>query len=204
MVQATSTAEAAIEIVSTAMADPMMARVDTLLADGHLSSSAGTYFPLEDFSENRPQLNWYLWWQTGHEPTDFVIRADVDWESASETADWWNSGCGFVFRGQNTVNHYRAYLALDGNVYFNAVVNGGWVDLGRGYVGRIDNLSGSAEIMLVMEDDMMVFFVDGERVYVRSYGGLDEGYLAMTLASGTNKDYGTRCSFTNIDLWELE
>ena len=33
---------------------------------------------------------------------------------------------------------------------------------------------------------------------------LEEGELSLTLLSGTNKDYGTRCEMTNIELWELD
>ena len=202
--EGTATARAVERSAMTAIAEPMVAMINDLHAEGYLASSEGQYFALEDFTESWAQLNWYQWWGVGHEAPDFVIRADVDYISASDTADWWASGCGFVFRTQNVDNHYRAFLALDGNVRFNAFVNGNYVDLGKGYYGKPDLPGGGAEIMLVMEGDMMTFFVDGERVYGRQYGALDDGYLAITLASGTNKGLGTTCSFRNIDLWEIE
>ena len=32
---------------------------------------------------------------------------------------------------------------------------------------------------------------------------LDEGDLAYAVLSGTNKDYGTRCTITNAELWNV-
>jgi hypothetical protein len=37
------------------------------------------------------------------------------------------------------------------------------------------------------------------------YASLFEpGELGLTLFSGTNRDYGTRCRMTNIGLWEFK
>jgi hypothetical protein len=202
--EAAVTAAAALRLVATTQAEPMHARILELEADGHLSSTVGTYYRLDDFSQTWAQINWYQWWGTGHAPDNFVVRSDVEWESGSDTANWWNSGCGYIFRVQDTDNHLRAFLALDGSVRFNSVVNGNWGRLGEGYVANLDIPRGQGELMLVVQDNMISFFFNGERVYRQSYSALDSGELALTLASGTNKDFGTRCTFTNIDLYELD
>ncbi len=202
--EAVVTAAAAARIAGTAQAEPMVARILELETDGHLSSTAGTYYRVDDFSRTWAQINWYRWWTIGHAPENFVIRSDVAWESGSDTANWWNSGCGFIFRAQDEDNHLRAFLALDGSVRFNSVVNGNWGRLGEGYVGKLDIPRGEGEIMLVVQDNLISFFFNGDRIFRQSYSALDSGELALTLASGTNKDFGTRCTFTNIDLYELE
>lgn len=120
------------------------------------------------------------------------------------TANWDRSGCGFVFREDGVANHYLAFLALDGYVNFTRTVNNNGTFLGRSYYGRVGRPSGSANIMLVVEGSTFTFFVNGEKVHRRSDQGLASGNLALTLLSGINTDFGTRCQMTNVDLWVLD
>lgn len=204
---ATSVAEetevwAMIDALSTESAAMMYDMILDLYDDGYVAQTEGSYYTALDFDESWAQINWYQWWQTGYAPEDFIIRADASWDSASETANWFSSGCGFVFREDGPENHYLAYLGLDGNVYFARSVRNNWSTVGRpSWYGRLDVPAGSAEIMLVVEGDRFTFFVNGDRVANRVDGSLDEGNLALTLLSGTNAGYGTRCSMTNIELW---
>jgi hypothetical protein len=132
-----------------------------------------------------------------------VVRAHTAWESASRTADWYAAGCGFVFRSADENNHYMIYLALDGNVYLKGYVAGKLVELGKEYAGQIERVKGEADIVLVVEGDRILYFVNGEKVLEQKNKSLKEGDLGLTLVSGTNKDFGTRCVITNIDLWDL-
>lgn len=198
------TATAAARIESTAQAQSMLDLIQELYSNGYLSTTAGTYYALEDFDESWAQINWYMWFYTGYSPTDFVIRADAAWDSASTSANWWASGCGFVFREDGVPNHYLAYLGLDGYVYFARTVRDKYASLGYSYYGRLDTPKGQAQIMLVVEGTYITFFVNGERVHARQDQGLKSGNLALTLLSGINKDFGTRCQMTNIELWELD
>ena len=195
--------EAAI-VEATAQAQSMLDLVQALYHDGVLTTTAGTYYSLEDFDKSWAQINWYMWWYTGLSPTDFVIRADASWDSASTSANWWASGCGFVFREDGVPNHYLAYLGLDGYVYFARTVRDKRASLGYSYYGRLDTPSGQAQIMLVVEGTKITFFVNGERVHTRQDQGLSSGNLALTLLSGINTGFGTRCRMTNIELWELD
>ena len=63
---------------------------------------------------------------------------------------------------------------------------------------------GQAQILLAVEGDKIVFFVNNEHVLTRIDGRLDSGGLSYTLLSGTNKGFGTRCDMTNVGLWWLE
>jgi hypothetical protein len=197
-------ATAAAKAESTAQAQSMLALVQELYTDGHLSTTAGTYYSLEDFDESWAQINWYMWWYTGYTPTDFVIRANAAWDSASTSANWWTSGCGFVFREDGVPNHYLAYLGLDGYVYFARTVREKYASLGTSYYGRLDTPKGQAQIMLVVDGTNISFFVNGERVHTRQDQGLNSGNLALTLLSGINTGFGTRCQMSNIELWELD
>jgi len=190
--------------LATAQSQSMFDRVQELYDQGYLGTTAGTYYRVPDFDESWAQLNWYQWWPTGIYPTDFVVRADLAWESASETADWWISGCGFVFRLNEDGDHYVVYLGLDGRFHFARSLNETTGELARPYVGRLDVPAGSASIEVIAEGSWFTFFVNGERVYSRQDTGIPDGDFALTLVSGTNKDYGIHCLTTDIELWEIE
>jgi hypothetical protein len=180
--------------------------VQQLVAQGYLSQGNGYYDALLDFYFSWAQINWYQWRYTGQSPTDFVIRADIAWESGSDTANWFSSGCGFVFReaSTETVDHYLAYLGLDGVVYFTRQHFDEYYDLGSDRYGRLEVPNGSAQIMLAVEGDKFSFFVNDEHVITATDSHLATGRLNYTLLSGTNKRFGTRCEMTHVGLWTLE
>ena len=191
-------------MAQTQVASPMYERIVELAAYDYISSVDGEYYQLKDFSESWAQINWYSYWSTHIFPTDFVIRVDASWDSASESANWFNSGCGFVFRGIDNNNHYLVYLGLDGNVYFSRFYHGDYKFLGSSWYGNVDIPEGSAELMLVVEGDSFTFFVNGERVRTQVDSAIPTGDLALTLNSGTNAGYGTLCEMKNIDIWVLK
>lgn len=198
------TQSAEVVTQATAQAEEIANVAENLAEQGFLKNTDGTYSKIEDFNENWAQIGWYQWWNTGFEPDDFIIRAHTEWESASKTANWFDSGCGFVFRQEDEKNHYMIFLALDGNVYLKGYVDGVYKEFGKGYAGKIDHIKGGADVMLVVQGNRILYFVNDEKVLDRENGMLSSGKLALTLVSGTNKEYGTRCSITNIELWELD
>ena len=208
---ATGTAGAATRVArATSTAQPLGAAVERLVSEGYLSQGQGRYESLLDFYREWAQINWYQWYDTGKAPTDFVVQAHVAWESASDTANWFNSGCGFVFReaprdaDNQALNHYLAYLGLDGVAYLVRQRNSEYLELGHAKYGRVDVPAGEATIMLAVEGESISFFVNDEHVITRQDGALASGGLSYTLLSGTNRDFGTRCEMTEVGLWWLE
>ncbi len=196
-----ATAQAVIAM--TEQARPLQAIVQKLADEGHLSKTDGHYLTLDDFDESWAQLGWYQFWDTDLDPVNFVFRTDARWESASNTADWWNSGCGVVFRLESADDHYFAHLGLDGWVYFTGFQRGNFFSIGRGYYNKVDIPDGGANLMLVVEGDKFTFFVNDERVYTVRDARFKTGNLALTLLSGTNRDFGTRCQMRNIEVWHV-
>jgi hypothetical protein len=189
---------------ATEQADTMYQLVNKLEEEGVLKSSAGSYYPIDDFKESWAQLNWYQWWNTGYQPSDFVIRTHTAWESASRSANLFASGCGFVFRAKDVDNHYMIFLALDDYVYMKGYVDKKYRTFGKGYAGNINHIKGEADIVFIAQGDHFVYYVDGTKVFDKNNGDLKGGDLGLTLNSGTNKDYGTRCEMTNTELWILD
>lgn len=183
---------------------PISSAVSALEEGGLLTKHEGRKIELDDFSAEWAQINWYQWLRTGYSPSDFVIRADASWESASDKANWFNSGCGFVFRENEVDNHYLILLDMDGNVELTRVKNRNQAVVGRSKSRYpVEKPADSANLMLAVEGDEIMFFVDGYLMLHQRDTALDSGNLALTLMSGTNKDFGTRCTMENIELWEL-
>jgi hypothetical protein len=202
-IRATQTEQALV--MSTAQAQPMYNQVQVLYSDGVISSSGGHYFLLDDFDEKWAQRNWFSWWVIDHHPTNFILRADASYESdpSDKTPELDSSGCGVVFRQKDEDHFYIGYLGMDGYAYFD-VFNGQYVDrMGRGYYGEY-SMSGEEELMLVVENDLMIIYVNGKEIIKREAQTHPEGEIGLTLLSGTNKGFGTHCKMTNIELWELE
>jgi hypothetical protein len=189
---------------STAQANDMYQLIEKLQQDGDITSNAGQYYKIDDFSGNWAQLNFYQGWATGHKASDFVLRAHTAWESASKTANWYEAGCGFRFREMDGNNHYMIFLALDSNVYLIGYVDGNLRQFGRGAAPKINHLKGEADIVLIAQGDHFIYYVNGQKVFDRNNSALSgEGDLNFSIVSGTNKGFGTKCDITNVELWKL-
>jgi hypothetical protein len=188
----------------TEQAGVIYERVQQLFDENAISTTKGKYYRVDDFDESWAQINWYQWWRTGLVMENFVVRVDAEWESASNIANWFSSGCGFVYSENGTYNHYAAFLALDGNVYNHRVHHGVSTNPPGGYYGTVGTPNGSAELMMVVDQSIVSFYVNGKRVSRFSDSSITKGDFALTLNSGTNLDYGTRCRMSNIDVWELK
>jgi hypothetical protein len=189
---------------ATEQVRPIHELVQRLYEEGVISTTEGNYHRLDDFDQSWAQINWYQWWRTGLKLENFIVRVDAEWESASKTANWFSSGCGFVFSENGTDYHFASFLALDGNVYNSRVRHGISSMLPGGYYGRLETPSGSAELTLVIDQTVVNFYVNGKRAARYTDSTLSKGDFALTLNSGTNLDYGTRCKMNNIDVWELK
>jgi hypothetical protein len=165
--------------------------------------NASEYYQFDDFDEEWAQLYWYQWWPTGYRPENFILSVDASWESASRTANWSDSGCGFVFSASDENNHFAVFLAMDGYVRTHKFVNNEFYGQQGGYVGHFDVPADSAHIILSVNQQKMTVVVDDKKIvqYVDDY--ITAGDLALSLFSGTNKDFGTRCTMTNIELFIL-
>ena len=196
-----ATSEAIVQ--ATAAARPMSEQVRALQASGILTTYDGTYTRLPDFDASWANINHYDFLLAGHATSDFVAHAELSWESASDKANWWNSGCGFVFRMNARGDHYLAFLGLDGRAYLYLSLDGALTRLGAAPYGAGGLPQAGAELTVVVQGQRTVLLVDGTQVLDRRDGTLALGVLGYALASGTNKDFGTRCRATGVEVWDL-
>jgi hypothetical protein len=192
-------------LAATQHAEDLNAEIQVYSEKGYLASTNGSFKELPDFNEAWAQLGWYSWWQLNYTVKDFYMKAHFKWSSAYRSADI--SGCGFVFAEQENGDHYAVFLDR-AKVYF--VDTGYYVEpfgptRGTGLVS-FDNPADhpvEADFTLIVKDAYAYVLVDEELVgeYTLSQSKVLRGGLGLSLLSGTNKDYGTRCEMTNLHIW---
>jgi hypothetical protein len=174
---------------------------------GYLNTTSGTYRKYTDFNEEWAQLGWYYWWPRNDIATNFYMSAHFKWSSAYRSADV--SGCGFIFGLQENSDHYAVFLDRSVIEFLSAGADVYASRLGttRG-TGRVDFNNPAdepveADFTLIVKDAYAYVLVNGDVVgeYTLAQSRPYKGWLGLTLLSGTNRDFGTRCEMTNIYAW---
>ena len=200
------TATAAFRATSTAQ--PMADLIQQLYDDGYILSTQGEYSQLGVFQEDFAQINWVRPFPTRIRGLkNFVLRSDITWKTAKEGANIRLSGCGFWFGVDKEIENFHEILvALNGYVNFSRCLNNcSYLEsLARSYFGKIDYMIGSAELILVVEGSTIQAFINREPVFVRYDQKKLTGDLYYAISSGTNADFGTRCTFRDTMIWSLE
>lgn len=175
---------------------------------GYLDTADGKFIEFEDFSYDWAQLNWYNWLPLGETVKDFYVSAHFKWSSAYRNAN--PSGCGFLFAIQDNGNHYAIFLDRSQVLFLNADLSLGYstpvgLTRGTGYV-KFDNPADTpqeADFTVIVKGAYSYVLVNGEVVgeYTLSQSKNLTGDVGLSLLSGTNRDYGTRCEMTDIRIW---
>ena len=191
---------------ATQQAEEFKAEVQSYVDQGFLANTEGSMEEFDDFSLEWAQLGWYDMDVLPVQASDFFISSHVRWASAYQNADV--SGCGYVFSLQENGDHYAIFLDRS-QILFLITSNQHGRSAGptRG-TGRVkfDNPFDKpvdADFTVIVNDSYVYALVDGELVgeYTLAQSRGYEGFVALTLLSGTNKDFGTRCLMTDIHLW---
>ena len=192
------------DLASTQHGEELNRQVETYYSKGYLATKHGRIRELEDFRSDWAQLGWYNWLPLGDSASDFFLSAHFKWDSALQTSN--TSGCGFIFGRQPNDDHYAIFLDRM-KIYF--VIT----DRALGYSKPISPTRGTglvnfdypaeADFALIVKGGYAYVLVNGEDVaeFTLSQSRSLHGSLGLTVLSGTNKDYGTRCEMTNLRLW---
>ena len=169
---------------------------------GYLDSTEGRFREYDDFGVEWAQINWYQWQLLPDTASEFYLRAHFEWSSASDSPDV--SGCGFVFGVQDNADHYAVFL--DKSQVLHVISNGnGTQPMGvtRGSGGVDIDEPAEADFTLIVNDGSSFILVDDRLIgeYTLSRSQPLHGRLGLTVLSGTNKDYGTRCKMTDLHAW---
>lgn len=192
------------DLAATQRAEELNTEVQSYFDKGYLTTTDGRFIELEDFSYDWAQLGWYNWLPLGESATDFFLSGHFKWDSAFKNSDI--SGCGFIFSLQENDDHYAVFL--DRSKVFFLITN-----RARGFSSPVGPTRGTglvkfdypaeADFTLIVKDHSAYVLVDGEVVgeYTLAQSRPMHGNLGLTVLSGTNRDYGTRCEMTGLHLW---
>ena len=161
--------------------------LEKLKKDGIISSADGKSTYWGDYTDEWAQIGWYQWITFEH-TNRFVFSANVSWDSASQTPNNFESGCGLIYNiGNGNSNHLLASIRMDGMIYFTGFRNSNHLSYGTYRYGK-NSIKGSADLVVVVDNDKADLPVMGDGV-------------GLSTLSGTNKDFGTRCTWKDIFMY---
>jgi hypothetical protein len=173
--------------------------VQKLYDDGVISTLNGNYQMMGDYSDQSTAAGTFRWDLYDNKVGEFIIRADIKLETAPAPAS--QSGCGFVF-GFGAINSQEfTFLQRNGSAIYGLG--------GRPFTTKYyDKLQNPAEFTLTVvtyKDDIRVFVNDKEVIKMNLDLNRDsnKGKWGPALLSGSTQEFGTRCDFKNIELWEI-
>jgi hypothetical protein len=191
-------------LAATQRVEELNAEVKAFYDRGYLSTTDGKFIELDDFRYDWAQLGWYNWLPLQDSASDFFLSAHFKWDSAFKNSDI--SGCGFIFDLQPNDDHYAVFLDRM-KIFFlitdRAVGYSKPMTPTRG-TGRVKfDYPAQADFTLIVKDAYAYVLVNHEVVgeYTLAQSRSLHGGLGLTVLSGTNRDYGTRCEMTNLHLW---
>lgn len=194
-------------MTATKRSEEWNAEIQGYFDEGYIGTTEGKYTRLDDFSEAWAQLNWYRSWIFEEAVGDFVFSGHFEWSSASKTPN--PSGCGIMYamRGKtrNDYKDYSVFLDRSELMYLRTEFGfGKYVGKTRGTTKMKLEEPLEADFTLIVYDHYSYVIVNGEVIaeYTLPQSDLIEGDFGVSILSGTNKGYGTRCEITEMRLWE--
>lgn len=189
-------------LAATKQSEEWNAEIQQYFEKGYIGTADGAIKGLDDFSEAWAQMDWYTIWSLDETVTDFVYSAHFKWSNASKTPNPY--GCGLVFAIQDDGSDYAVFLNQDSILYLRTKFHRGFnagKTRGTGKTNIGD--ASEADIAVIVYNYYSYVLVNGEVVgeYTLPQSDSLEGDLGVSILSGTNKGYGTRCSITDMRLW---
>jgi hypothetical protein len=196
-----STEQAQAGATATAHAGQFVSVISQLVSEGKVTTTEGDYYHLADFDEAQAKINYFFQVDTGYSAENFVLQTDMAWDSASMSANWPTSGCGVVFGRTDEDNFDFTYLGLDGMVNIIRSAKGNQRLLTYQRWGKPDLPEGRAKFRLVVWNKRITVYVNESQISSMQDAAYGPGEIALTLVSGTNADFGTRCQMTDTNLF---
>ena len=197
-------------LAATQQVEADRAILQKYLDSEYISTTQGQFFKLTDNTREMAKRNFLDYDFSGYKDPvkNFVAWADLNWTSAGPVNYPEFSGCGFGFRMKDNGDAYTAMVTNDAILVtwcFQAFGN---------KCGRVGKTSGKGTLKLdnpaqvhfslIVNEGQAFALVDEELIaeYTLFEDRLTEpGYFLYSIVSGTNKDYGTRCTVSNGKLW---
>jgi len=198
---ATPKPSATPNVAATQQIEDFNAILQDFMDKGYVTTTEGKIVELDTFEQDWAQLGWYQWWPQQDVTTDFVFKGHMSWSAASNTPEI--SGCGVIFGLQSNDDHYGVFIDK-GRILFLMGRGSNVYNVGKTRGSGRLNFSNPAEadVIVAVKGQSTFVSVDGDVTeYTLSQDQTTKGSFALSLLSGTNKDYGTHCEMTEMLLW---
>jgi hypothetical protein len=189
-------------LAATQQMNDWQAEAQTYFDKGYIDTVDGTFKEVDDFSYEWAQLGWYDKLPIGVEASDFFISGHFKWSSAYQNADI--SGCGYLFSLQPDDDHYAVFLDRSKVLFLITSNHRGRAASPTRGTGRVKfGNPAEADFTVIVHGNYAYALVNGEVVgeYTLAQSRSLTGEIALSVLSGTNKDYGTRCEMNNLHVW---
>ena len=187
---------------SSGSGEAAMAALIQELYDSHrITIKEGEYIKLDDFNNSVYKDRTHEWWPSSPrvQTSDFVLRADVAWRGDANPSA---SGCGFMYSGLAMDDYHLSVVSTEGIVHTYRSRGGIVIEMKGGeYSKSLPASSGTAKIMLILDDKQMTFYVNGEEVVRFKDSYFNSGSIGYAINSFTPK--GINCQFTNVEIWKI-
>jgi hypothetical protein len=195
-------------LAATKEAADLQARIQNYVQNGYLPSDKGDFYKLQDTTFEWAQKDWLNFEDAGYgyKIKNFAVWADINVSSASAVNYPEYSGCGFAFRYNEDKGDMYTVIVSKDRVLVTSCPKGSCYVVGKaqgtgrlGYKGDF-----KAAVELIVNETAAYVLADGQFIgeyTLSSEHTTDPGYFYYSIWSGTNKDYGTRCDYSNVRLW---
>ena len=175
--------------------------VQELYDSRQVSVKEGEYIKLDDFNNSVYKNQTHEWWNSSPrvQTSDFVLRANVAWRGDANPSA---SGCGFMYSGLAMDDYHFSVISTEGIVHTYRSRGGLITEMKGGqYSKSLPSSSGTAEIMIILDDKQMSFYVNGEEVVRFKDTYFNSGSIGYAINSYTPR--GINCQFTNVEMWKI-
>lgn len=133
------------------------------------------------------------------QPEEFLIISKVKWEHTSPKITASSASCGFMFRNNDKDKSYFSVISADGNTRLINIKEDHWLGVAHKKVRSqsFNAQSDEVEFLMAVLPYRFVLAIDGEIIIDQNIEWDSTGYFGYSLISGTNRDYGTRCNFSD-------
>jgi hypothetical protein len=192
----TPTSTATPNLAATQQYETFLSLVQKYYDAKYIPSVEGTYQHLDDYSDSYAKVDNYRWATVGSEVRNFIIKSHVTMSTANKLSP--KTGCGFVFRTLGDFVNV-VFIRQDGTAHYGT---NDQTFFARDY----RNISNPEEfdLVLIANENNIRFYIDEKEVLVyKTFLETYVGDLGFAIVSGSDDDYGSRCDFTNTELWVI-
>ena len=195
------------DMAATQQAQPMYDFVNNMVSKSNLWSADGVYHDFGSFDkrDSNPSDEYYFsWWNTDNQNYDsFVLRATITWRAPNSGSPT-DLGCGFIWGYAGDDNWHTTHLDLEGTVHTYRQRGNENIEMQGGrYPGGMGALSGEAEMVIVVEDDLYTVFINNMQVVRFKDPYIATGKVGPAIYYG-NSVGAMQCKMDKIEFWELK